>query len=188
VDGELTQLTPGFDASNGRTVYERIEQSGAPDLLLRTFPGRLEYHEPWHRDREVTHLMRGLVDLDTANGLLEHHGLDQLQLVDNGRISAKASLAGLPGPPHAYHLLPRGASKAAGVAAHMRVRGYAREECIGVGDSAEDVAMAAAVGRFFLVANAAAWAGGRPNVELTEASHGEGFYEAVVRSLAEARA
>jgi hydroxymethylpyrimidine pyrophosphatase-like HAD family hydrolase len=188
VDGEDMPLTPGFESSNGRTVYERIEQSGAPRLLLDSFPGRLEYHEPWHRGREVTHLMRGLVDLDTANGLLQHHGLDDVQLVDNGAISPKPSLPDLPGPPHAYHLLPLGASKAAAVAAHMRVRGYAPEESIGVGDSAEDLEMAAVVGRFFLVANAAAWGEGRPNVEMTEGSHGEGFYEAVVRSLAEARA
>jgi hydroxymethylpyrimidine pyrophosphatase-like HAD family hydrolase len=112
----------------------------------------------------------------------------ELQLVDNGAIAPKPSLPDLPGPPHAYHLLPRGASKAAAVAAHMRVRGYARDDCIGVGDSAEDLAIADVVARFFLVANAAVWGVGAPNVELTEGSHGDGFYEAVVRSLAEARA
>jgi hydroxymethylpyrimidine pyrophosphatase-like HAD family hydrolase len=67
----------------------------------------------------------------------------------------------------------------------MRARGYAREECIGVGDSNEDVGMADVVGRFFLVANAAA--ADRADVERTEASNGDGFYEAVIRSLAEAR-
>jgi hydroxymethylpyrimidine pyrophosphatase-like HAD family hydrolase len=68
----------------------------------------------------------------------------------------------------------------------MRARGHSREECIGVGDSREDLGMADSVGRFFLVANAATEAD-RPGVERTEASHGDGFYEAVVRSLAEAR-
>src|SRR4051794_22532218 len=155
VDGDDMSLTPGFPASDGRTVYEQIEESGAPQLLLDSFPGRLEYHEPWHSGREVTHLLRGLVDLDTANGLLEQHGLDRLRLVDNGVLKPKPSLPDLPEAPHAYHLLPREASKAEGVAAHMRVRGYAPEECIGVGDSAEDLGMADAVGRFFLVANAA---------------------------------
>ena len=187
VDGEHFSLTPGFEASNGKTVHDRIEASGAPRLLLDSFPGRLEYHEPHHHGREVTHLMRGLVDLDTANGLLEHHGLAELRLVDNGVIAPKPSLPGLPGPPHAYHLLPRSASKAAGVAAHMRACGYAREDCIGIGDSAEDLGIAEVVGRFFLVANATAWGAGRPNVEMTEGSHGEGFYEAVIRTLAEAR-
>jgi phosphoglycolate phosphatase len=186
VDGDDIALTPR--TANGRSVYEQIAAAGAPQLLFSSFPGRLEYHEPWHEGREVTHLLRGFVDVDTANGLLESGGLGELQLVDNGEISPKPSLPDLPGPPHAYHLLPRGASKADAVAAHMRVRGYAPEDCMGVGDSPEDMGMADAVGRFFLVSNAAVWGAGRPNVEMTEASHGEGFYEAVIRSLAEARA
>jgi hypothetical protein len=55
-----------------------------------------------------------------------------------------------------------------------------------VGDSREDLDVAGVVGRFFLVANGAA---GElpPNAERTEAPMGEGFYEAVIRSLAEAR-
>jgi hydroxymethylpyrimidine pyrophosphatase-like HAD family hydrolase len=187
IDREATLLTGDLQPRDGRTVFELIQESGAPRLLLDRFAGRLEYHEPWHVGREVTHLMRGLVDADEADALLAEHGLGHLRLVDNGEISPKPSLRDLPGRPHAYHLLPRSVSKANAVAAHMRARGYAADECIAVGDSGEDVGMAAAVGRFFLVANAATSAGG-PNVERTEASHGDGFYEAVIRSLAEARA
>jgi hydroxymethylpyrimidine pyrophosphatase-like HAD family hydrolase len=77
-------------------------------------------------------------------------------------------------------------SKARAVAAHMRARGYLREECVAVGDSREDVAVAEVVGRLFLVANAAAGdIGAFPNVERTESAMSEGFYEAIVRSLAE---
>jgi hydroxymethylpyrimidine pyrophosphatase-like HAD family hydrolase len=72
------------------------------------------------------------------------------------------------------------------VAAHMRARGYAREECVGVGDSAEDLDVAEVVGRLFLVANAVAGDTSRfSNVERTEAAMSEGFYEAVIRALAE---
>lgn len=173
VDGEDTPLA-------GEGAYERIAESGTPQRLFERFPGRLEYHDPWHQGRTVTHLLRGLVDLDEANAILP----DDQQLVDNGAISPKPTLPDLPGPPHAYHLAPRGVSKAAGVAAHMRARGYAREECIAVGDSREDVEMADQVGRFFLVANARA---GDPRAEVTESGWGEGFYEAVVRSIAEGR-
>src|SRR4051794_28853388 len=169
IDGEDSPL-----AADG--AYERIADTGAPQRLSEHFPGRLEYHEPWHRGRSVTHLLRGLVDLDEANALLP----DDLQLVDNGAISPKPSLPDLPEAPHAYHLLPRGISKAAGVAAHMRARGYAREECAGVGDSDEDVGMAQHVSRFFLVANAKA---SDARAERTEAGWGDGFYEAVVRVL-----
>jgi phosphoglycolate phosphatase len=95
------------------------------------------------------------------------------------------------GVPHAYHLVPREASKANAVLRHMRARGYAPEHCMAVGDSREDLDVAASVGRFFLVANAlerdpdlrsaiAAFA----NVQVTEASNGDGFYEAVVSTLA----
>jgi len=185
IDGENTLLAGDSSPDPGSTVNAMIDDAGAPQLLFERFEGRLEYHEPWHEGREITHLMRGLVDAGEANAVLAEHGLDHLHLVDNGAISPKPSLADLPGPPHAYHLLPRTASKARGVAAHMRARGYAREECIAVGDSNEDVGMADAVGRFFLVANAAA--ADRPGVERTEAGHGDGFYEAVIRAIAEGR-
>ena len=55
-----------------------------------------------------------------------------------------------------------------------------------MGDSREDLDVAEVVGRFFLVANAdvgATCAG----VERTEAAMSEGFYEAVVRAIAESR-
>jgi hydroxymethylpyrimidine pyrophosphatase-like HAD family hydrolase len=135
--------------------------------------------------------MRGLVDTTEANALLDDHGHGDLRLVDNGAIAPKPSLADLDEPPHAYHLLPRTASKAAAVEAHMRARGYAPDECIAVGDSREDVGVAPVVGRFFLVANGAekdpSLAAAHANVYVTEERNGEGFYEAVVRSLAEAR-
>ena len=164
----------------GDLGHDAIAATGAPQLLLDRFAGRLEYHEPWHDGREVTHLMRGLVDVEEANALLP----DELQLVDNGEIAPKPSLPGLAGAPHAYHLLPRGVSKAAGMAAHMRARGYSPDECVAVGDSPEDLGMAGQVHRFFLVANSAAR---DPRAEVTEGSYGEGFYEAVVRSIAEMR-
>jgi hypothetical protein len=194
IDGEQTWLTGAWQPREGRTIHEQIADSGAPALLLERYAGRLEYHAPHHLGREVTHLMRGLVDVAEANELLREHGHESLKLVDNGVISVKPTLPDLPGPPHSYHLLPAGVSKAAAVAAHMRARGYAPRECIAVGDSKEDLGTADVVGRFFLVANAVekdpsirAAIAGRPNVEVCEGRNGEGFYEAVVRSLAEAR-
>jgi phosphoglycolate phosphatase len=194
IDGDEILLTGELRPEDGKSVHELIEESGAPRLLLGNYRGRLEYHSPWHRGRAVTHLMRGLVDVEEANELLTKSGHGDLRLVDNGAISPKESLPDLPGPPHAYHLLPREASKAKAVAAHMRARGYAREECVGVGDSLEDLGVADVIGRFFVVANALekdpdmrGAIAGRGNVEVTEGRNGEGFYEAVVRSIAESR-
>jgi hydroxymethylpyrimidine pyrophosphatase-like HAD family hydrolase len=192
VDGEDTYLTGEIQPADGRTVYQQVEEAGAPALLLERYAGRFEYHDPWHRGREFSHIFRGLVDTDEADAALAEAGHGSLRLVDNGAISRKQSLKHLDGPPHCYHLIPRAASKANAVAVHMRARGYAPEECIAVGDSREDLGVAAVVGRFFLVANAlekdpSVTAGAAANVEVTESAAGEGFYEAVVRSLAEGR-
>ena len=176
IDGELTFLTGELQPLEGRTIHAQIEETGAPALLLERYAGRLEPHSPWHANREVSHLFRGLVDAGEANELLGAEGHSDLRLVDNGEIEN-----GL----HAFHLIPAVSSKAAAVSAHMRARGYAPEDCIGVGDSAEDLDVASVVGRFFLVANADVPAA--PGVERTEAAMSEGFYEAVVRAIAESR-
>jgi hypothetical protein len=189
LDGELTFLTGDLQPRDGQTIHAQIAASGAPDLLLERYSGRLEFHEPWHLDREVSHLFRGLVDAREAAELLTAEGHGNLRLVDNGEISHSETSLDLQGQPHAYHLIPAAASKADAVARHMRARGYTREECIGVGDSREDLEVAEVVGRFFLVSNAAAGdTSAYPNVERTEAAMSEGFYEAVIRALAEARA
>jgi HAD superfamily hydrolase (TIGR01484 family) len=176
IDGEVTFLTGDLQPREGLTIHAQIERSGAPALLLDRYAGRLEPHSPWHLDREVSHLFRGRIEAAEANELLAAEGHGDLRLVDNGVIEDGR---------HAFHLIPAVSSKAAAVAAHMRARGYAREECMGVGDSAEDLDVAEVVGRFFLVANADV--AGAPGVERTEAAMSEGFYEAVVRALAEAR-
>jgi phosphoglycolate phosphatase len=177
IDGETTFLTGDFAPREGETVYDQIAATGAPELLLRRFEGRLEYHAPFHIGREVSHVLRGSVDAREVNELLAAEGHSALRLVDNGELAPGA---------HSYHLIPAVVSKARAVAAHMRARGYAREECVAVGDSREDLEVAEVVGRLFLVANAVAGdSSAFSNVERTEAAMSEGFYEAIIRSLAE---
>src|ERR1700678_1596169 len=64
------------------SIADQIEHSGAPALLRDHYEGRLEYHEPWHVDREVSHLFRGLIDAREADVLLVEHGHADLRLVD----------------------------------------------------------------------------------------------------------
>jgi hydroxymethylpyrimidine pyrophosphatase-like HAD family hydrolase len=179
IDGERTLLTGDWQPTEDRTIYQQIEDAGAPALLLETFAGRLEYHTPWHLNREISHLFRGTISEEDANEVLAANGHDTLRLVDNGAVAGRPHLEGTP---HAFHLIPAGASKANAVAAHMRARGYTPEDCIAVGDSREDAGTAEVVGRFFLVANAEDGVSG-PNVVRTEGRNGDGFYEAVVQSL-----
>jgi len=193
VDGELEWLTGGLEpTAEGLTIHAQIEASGAPALLLSHYARRLEYHAPWHVNRDVSHLFRGLVEAAEADALLARHGHGHLRLVDNGVVrSRSAALAALP-LVRAYHLVPRTASKAGAVARHMQIRGYVPEECIAVGDSREDLGAAAAVGSFWLVANALdrdptlrEAIAGRANVRIAEGAYGAGVYEAVVTTLAE---
>jgi hydroxymethylpyrimidine pyrophosphatase-like HAD family hydrolase len=189
LDGEEHWLT-GELLPGERTIAEQIELSGAPALLLERYEGRLEYHEPWHVQREVSHLFRGLVDSAEVDSLLIEHGHEDLRLVDNGVVSRRsAALAALPHV-RGYHLVPAGASKAGAVAFHRRARGYAREDTFAVGDSREDLACADQVGVFWLVANAIArdpsmreLIAAHGEVRVAGAAHGAGVYEAVVQTL-----
>jgi phosphoglycolate phosphatase len=192
IDGETTLMTGEMEPNEAGTIYEQIERRGIPKMLFDHFHGRLEYHAPWHHGRVLSHLFRGKVDVDEANALLGEHGDDDLRLLDNGAIGRP--MPTVDGRTHAYHLVPRMVSKANAVAAHARARGYGRGECIAVGDSIEDLEVAAAVDRFFVVANGPEHDRGLrtalptwENVTVTEGSMGDGFYEAVVTTLVERR-
>jgi phosphoglycolate phosphatase len=188
-DGEEHWLT-GAMRPGELTIAQQIERAGAPALLLAHYSGCLEQHDPWHTEREVSHLFRGLVDVGEADRVLAEHGYEGLRLVDNGAVSRRSSaLAGL-SQVRGYHLLPAGVSKAAAVAFHSRARGYARSETFAVGDSREDLATAEHVRSFWLVANALerdaslrAVIAGRENVRVCQAAYGAGVYEAVLAEL-----
>jgi hydroxymethylpyrimidine pyrophosphatase-like HAD family hydrolase len=192
IDGELEWLTDGLEPGQAGSIFDQIDASGAPALLLDGFAGQLEYHTPWSVGREVSHLFRGSVDLEEVAATLEAAGLGWLRLVDNGVIrAASEQMAGLP-VIHAYHLIPAGASKARGVARHMQARGYTAADCIAVGDSREDMEAATVVGTFWLVANAIerdltieTEVTGRAGVRIAAEGYGAGVYEAVVTTLAE---
>jgi hydroxymethylpyrimidine pyrophosphatase-like HAD family hydrolase len=195
LDGEEHWLTGGLVPDERGSVFDKITASGAPGLLLDRYEGRLEYHDPWHIGREVSHLFRGEVDAFEADELLADHGHTGLRLVDNGDVGGP--LRTLPGiaEPRVYHLIPEGSSKARAVAAHMRARGLRPSDCIAVGDSREDLSVAPQVGTCWLVANAVERdpgireaipaAGG--TVRIAEDAYGAGVYEAVVTTLAERR-
>lgn len=187
IDLETTLLTGDMAGTDG-TIYEQIERRGIPELLFARFPERLEYHHPWHEGRRHSHLFRGHVDVAEANRILDEEGHGELRLLDNGAINT--TMPGLE-TTHAYHLVPKLVSKANAVATHTRARGYDTQACIGVGDSVEDLEVASAVGHFFVVANGPRRdpglreaIAGYENVTVTDGSMGDGFYEAVVSTLA----
>ena len=189
IDGERTELTGDLESDPEKSLAETWVERGIPDELFNHFSGRLEWHSPWHRQRELSLLFRGKVDVDEANRLLAERGHTGLRFIDNGAIFAP--MEGIEGPAHAYHLIPEGASKANAVAFHMRAHGYAPDECIAIGDSVEDLDVAEVVGRVFVPANGPERdpalreaIAGRSNVTVTEGRMGDGVYEAIVTTLA----
>ncbi len=188
IDEERIYLTGAPGSPTRRTPAERIIAAGLPDLLFERFGPKLEYHAPWHTDRELSLLFRGDVDVDEVNALIAGQGHEDLRFLDNGAINRP--MEGIE-VAHAYHLVPGGASKAKAVGAHMRARGYTPEECIAAGDSIEDLDSAEHVGRFYCVANGPekdpalrAALSRFDNVTVTEGRMGDGVYEAVIGHLA----
>jgi len=167
MDGERTVLVGDLEPHPGKSLAETWVDQGIPDELFEHFDGRLEWHSPWHRQLDLSLLFRGKIDVEEGNRLLAERGHEGVRLLDNGAIFAP--MEGIDGPAHAYHLLPEGASKAKAVAFHMQARGYSPEECIAIGDSVEDLAVADVVGRFFVPAN-----GPERDPALAEAIGGKG--------------
>jgi hydroxymethylpyrimidine pyrophosphatase-like HAD family hydrolase len=180
LDGE-THWETGTLRHGETTIREQVAERGFPALLQRHYDGCLAYPPRANRNRLVTHVFRGLVDVAEARALLAHAGGDDLQLIDNGRRGKSE---------HVYHLAPAGTGKAAGVARHRAMRGYRADECIAIGDSRADVGMAAQVGTFWLVANALAIdpsleqiVARHPNARVAERGYGAGVHEAVTHAF-----
>jgi hydroxymethylpyrimidine pyrophosphatase-like HAD family hydrolase len=168
-------------AHRGRdTPYVALLRSGAAGLLLDAHPGRLELYTPAALHRECSLLLRGQVDLAEARDLLARSGYRWVSMEDNGIVPRR-----FPGldvdQVHVYHLVPRGVSKAAAVAADLTARGLDPSEAVAVGDSPADVALAPHVGAVFVVPGGAYAVGddAPSNVFVTDGRYGEGFAEAI---------
>jgi hypothetical protein len=169
---------------DGETPVAAMNRVGAAEALIEAFPGRIEHYAPWQMDREVSLLLRGC--LDAAEGQTVLDGLPlPLDLVDNGMLRSYGTLTCRDMPPHAYHVVPRGVSKARAIMLDLAHRGLGPEHAAAIGDSATDLEMAGAVGVMALVGNAfgsngvrdGLANGTRENVWRTHAERGEGWAE-----------
>ena len=152
MDGEETVLIGDFRPEDGRTRLRDDRRPGRARAAVRVVCSRRSSTtRPGTPSARHSHLFRGKIDVAEANAILEREGHGALKLIDNGAIVRQ--MDGVEGRAHAYHLMPAAASKANAVVFHMRARGYAPEECIAIGDSVEDLAVAEVVGRFFVPAN-----------------------------------
>ena len=161
--------------------FKEMVRSGAGAFLLERYSGSLELHTPWAlQPREATMLFRGFLDLTDANAALENADYTWLTLHDNGIIRREFPSLDVP-EVHAYHLAPKGVSKAAAVRRHLEIERASPANSAAVGDSMSDLELAPEVGRLFLVANAGPGpAAALPsNARMLAGEFGEGFAEAV---------
>ncbi len=166
------------------TPYDVACDAALPERLFARFPGRLEWHSPWHVGHVADLMLRGNVDVNEAQAWLGESGFGWLALHDNGVLPGR-TLPDTTDPVHVYHLLPGGIDKGFGVARDLARRGLRRADAVAIGDSRSDLAMAGHVGRFFLVANGAAApatlaaAAAYDNVTITEQGFSLGWAEAI---------
>lgn len=165
------------------SVYQSILDSGVVDLLLKSYPRRLEMHTPWSEERDCTPLMRGMIDLAEARALLDERGFQVFELVDNGVIPRKSPTLDVP-VTRAYHLVPRGVSKDQAARRDQELRGIPRASTVAVGDAEADVPFSGAAAAFFMVRNGldnnphlAPVIDETENIFVTEGKMGDGWAE-----------
>ena len=172
---------------HGQTPFEVLARIGIPEKLFARYPGRLEWHEPWHLGHEVDAMMRGSIDVLEIEVWLADQGWGWLSMRDNGTLpishSTGLSHEGLPA--HVYHLMPRGLSKGLAVSWDLQRRGIDPANAIAIGDSVSDLEMADSVSRLWLTANGlvdpemATLAGARENVRICDQAVGLGWAQAI---------
>ncbi len=178
------EMPASFD---GQAPFDVMSGLGIPQQMFARYPGRLEWHEPWHLGHEVDAMLRGSIDVDEAEAWLTDQGWGWLTLRDNGTLPISRSTGLSPDglPAHVYHLMPRGLSKGLAVRWDMERRGIDAAEAIAIGDSASDLEMADWVSRLWLTANGladpavAALASVRDNVTICDDAVGLGWSEAI---------
>ncbi len=175
---------PDDAVSVSESPFEAMNRAGAAEALIAAFPGRIEHYAPWQMEREVSLLLRGCLDVAEGQAVLDGLPL-ALDLVDNGMLRNRGTLTCDDRIPHAYHVVPRGVSKARAIEIDLAWRGLARDQAAAIGDSATDLEMADAVGVMALVGNAFASQGvtgglergRRDNVWRTAGERGDGWAE-----------
>jgi hypothetical protein len=175
----------------GRTPMQVMAELGVVEALTAAYPGRLEWHEPWHTAHSADALLRGRVDAAAVDRWLAERGWGWLTMNDNGAVPAtpRMTLDDDALPPHVYHLMPRGISKGAAITWDLARRGLTADDAVAVGDSVSDLEMAPAVSRLWVTANGAAVTGmgellaAVPNASVTDRPMGEGWAQAVLASL-----
>lgn len=171
----------GFPA-DGRSIHDEITGSGAYDALCEAFPRMIEHHDPWSDARDATLVLRGCVDVELAQAVLDALPLP-MDFHDNGLVRRRSEALVCEGTLHAYHVVPRGVSKRRAIELDLAERGLSAEQVAIIGDSPSDLAAAPACALGVLVGNALEQDGiaealaQHPNATVVRGKRGDGWAE-----------
>jgi hydroxymethylpyrimidine pyrophosphatase-like HAD family hydrolase len=191
--GRASTRNWGATPAGSASPTARMTEARLAERLFAQFPGRLEFHAPWHLGHDVDLMLRGDVSTSEVDGLLESWGFGWLRLRDNGILPMTTSETLSPDalPPHVYHLMPDGIDKGQAVADDLARRELAATDAIAIGDSVADLAMAGSVGTMWVTGNG----GENPdvrrsaeplrNVRFADGHLGHGWAEAIAQALQE---
>ncbi len=142
-----------WDRERYTTPHEAIAASGAIEALLERYAGALEYNHPRCLNRDVTHAMRGNVDVEDVRRFLMEGGWE-LSLEDNGMLFRvrNTTLKDL-GEIHGYHVVPANTSKAIAIRKDMEREGIDPSTAVAIGDSTGDIEMGHSAGALVVMAN-----------------------------------
>ncbi len=153
LDGEELWLTGDYQPQPDASIDEQIEASGAPKLLLKTYAGRLEYHDPGIA------AARSPTSSADSSTRARSTSCSSAKATAGCGWSTTAACTGARPRSWGSKTSARTTSAARGVEGQRRRAAHARpddrpEDAIAVGDSREDLETCAHVGAFWFVANA----------------------------------
>lgn len=165
--------------------------SDAAHALISHFPGKIEMHAPYNRDRYASILMRGNVSIDEANKVLHTGGWPFLEFVANGYGMFRRTMPGVDNV-LIYHVTPVGVTKATGIARDQELRSLEVENCFMIGDGMADAHCYDVVKTVYMPSNGPEsdpevkkFVDEHDNIIVLKGSHNVGFAEAIKQILAQ---
>ena len=153
--------------------------------LIEAFPGQLEMHAPYNRDRFTSLLLRGNIPTEKANEVLSSGGWPFLEIVPNGHGMFRRTMPGLDNV-LIYHLTPIGVTKAFGITKDQELRNISLENSYMIGDGMADALCYGVVNKVFIPSNGTLsdndvleLSNEIDNIVVLEDSHNLGFAEAI---------
>ena len=188
-DTEVIDYGPTVDkliANKELTTEQFLEKlNAAANFVVNKFSGSIEIHKLYNRDRNASLMLKGNVDVNEVNLLLNENGWPYLEMNSNGHGRPSDTIPDV-AQALIYHIVPLGISKASGVAKDQELRHLDKENCFMIGDGMADLLCSELVNSVYVPSNGVEcdvevgiYAEEHDNVLIMKESHNEGFAHAI---------